>query len=93
MGEKITEIPGKVKLANPETYITKDDPPFLIQHGTKDHLVPTQQSTNFAKKLQAALGKNRVTLTLLEDAGHGGPAFESEQNLKLVFTFLDANLK
>jgi acetyl esterase/lipase len=93
MGQKITEIPDKVKVANPETYITKDDPPFLIQHGTKDHLVPTQQSTNFAKKLEAALGKNKVILTLLEGAGHGGPAFDSEENLKLVFSFLDANLK
>ncbi|MCL6258086.1 alpha/beta hydrolase [Aquiflexum sp. TKW24L] len=93
LGQKITEIPEKVKEANPETYITSDDPPFFIQHGTKDHLVPTQQSINFAKKLEAVLGKEKVTLVLLEGSKHGGPAFETPENIKLVFVFLDAYLK
>ena len=93
MGQKITEIPAKVQLANPETYISKDDPPFLIEHGTKDQLVPTQQSINFAAKLTPVLGKDKVTIHLLEDAKHGGPQFETKENLELVFRFLDAVLK
>jgi len=93
MGQKITEIPERVLLANPETYITKDDPPFLIEHGTKDQLVPTQQSINFAAKLTAVLGKEKVTIHLLEDARHGGPQFETKENLELVFKFLDSVLK
>jgi len=93
MGQKITEIPAKVQLANPETYISKDDPPFLIEHGTKDQLVPTQQSINFAAKLTSVLGKENVTIHLLEDARHGGAAFETKENLELVFRFLDAALK
>jgi acetyl esterase/lipase len=93
MGQKITEIPTKVALANPETYISKDDPPFLIEHGTKDQLVPTQQSVNFAAKLTSVLGKEKVTLHLLEGAKHGGPQFETKENLELVFRFLDAILK
>ena len=93
MGQKITEIPSKVQLANPETYITKDDPPFLIEHGTKDQLVPTQQSINFAAKLTPVLGKEKVTIHLLEDARHGGPQFETKENLELVFQFLNAVLK
>ena len=93
MGQKITEIPDKVKEANPETYITRDDPPFFIEHGTKDHLVPTQQSVNFARKLESVLGKNKITLHLLEGAKHGGPAFETPENIALVFTFLDTHLK
>ena len=93
LGKKITEIPDKVKEANPETYITQDDPPFFIEHGTKDHLVPTQQSTNFAAKLKPVLGNESVTLHLLEGAKHGGPAFQTSENLKLVFAFLDAYLK
>jgi len=93
MGQKITEIPAKVQLANPETYISKDDPPFLIEHGTKDQLVPTQQSINFAAKLTPVLGKEKVTIHLLEDARHGGPQFETKENLELVFQFLDAVLK
>ena len=93
LGQKITEIPEKVKMANPESYITSDDPPFLIQHGTKDPIVPTQQSINFAKKLETVLGKEKVTLVLLEGSKHGGPAFQSPENLKLVVAFLDAYLK
>ncbi len=93
MGQKITDIPDKVKLSNPETYITKDDPPFFIQHGTKDQLVPTQQSINFAAKLMRVLGKEKVTIRLLENARHGGPSFETKENVALVFQFLDAVLK
>ena len=93
MGQKITEIPAKVALANPETYISKDDPPFLIEHGTKDQLVPTQQSVNFAAKLTPVLGKEKVSIHLLEGARHGGPQFETKENLELVFRFLDAVLK
>lgn len=93
LGQKITEIPEKVKQANPETYISDDDPPFFIQHGTKDHLVPTEQSINFAKKLESVLGKEHVTLVLLKGSKHGGPAFEAPENLKLVFAFLNTHLK
>lgn len=93
MGQKITEIPAKVQLANPENYISKDDPPFLIEHGTKDHLVPTQQSINFAAKLTSILGKEKVSLHLLEGAKHGGPQFETNENLEIVFRFLDSILK
>ena len=93
MGQKISEIPSKVQLANPETYISKDDPPFLIEHGTKDQLVPTQQSVNFAAKLTPVLGKEKVTIHLLKDARHGGPQFKTKENLELVFQFLNAVLK
>ena len=93
LGQKITAIPSKVQLANPETYISKDDPPFLIEHGTKDQLVPTQQSVNFAARLTTVLGKKKVTIHLLEGARHGGPEFETKENLELVFRFLNAVLK
>ena len=93
LGQKITEIPEKVKLANPETYITKDDPPFFIEHGSKDNTVPVQQSENFYEKLVAVLGEQKVTLIVLEGAGHGGPQFETKGNLEKVFVFLDRILK
>ena len=93
MGQKITDIPAKVQLTNPEIYISKDDPPFLIEHGTKDQLVPTQQSINFAAKLTPVLGKEKVIIHLLKDARHGGPQFETKENLELVFRFLNDALK
>ena len=93
LGQKITEIPAKVKKANPETYISKDDPAFFIEHGTKDQLVPTQQSVMFYNKLKKVLGKEKVNLHLLEGAKHGGMEFETPENLERVFNFLDQILK
>jgi acetyl esterase/lipase len=93
MGKKITDIPEQVQKANPETYISKDDPPFFIEHGTKDNIVPTQQSGNFYKKLLPVLGSQKVTLVLSEGEGHGGPQFETKENLDKVFKFLDTALK
>ena len=57
LGQKNTAILAKVKMPNPESYITRDDPPFLIEHGTKDQMVPTQQSVMFYEKLEKVLGK------------------------------------
>ena len=93
MGQRITQIPAKVQLCNPETYISSDDPPFLIEQGTKDQLVPTQQSVNFAAKLIPVLSQEKVTIHLLKNAKHGGPQFETKENIELVFRFLDAALK
>ena len=79
--------------ANPETYITPSCPPFLIEAGKEDQFVPYQQAVNFAKKLEAVIGKDKVTLVIIPDAGHGGTAFTSEANLKLVYNFLDKFVK
>jgi len=93
IGKNLQEAPDNVRAANPETYISMDDPPFFIQHGLNDALVPYPQSVNFAKKLEQTLGKDKVTIELIPDTGHGGPAFETEQNLDKVFDFLDKYLK
>jgi len=93
IGKNLDDAPELVKAANPETYITKDDPPFFIQHGVIDHLVPYQQSVNFAKKLEQVLGKEKVTIELLPGTDHGGPNYETEKNINKVFVFLDRYLK
>lgn len=93
LGEQITKIPETVAKANPETYISEDDPAFFIEHGTQDGLVPTQESVIFAKNLKAVLGEDKVTLILLEGEGHGGPQFETTENLDKVIAFFDENLK
>lgn len=83
--------------ANPMNYITKNDPAFLIQHGTADTNVPITQSENFAKALEKVLGTNKVTFETMEGAGHGDmgdvKAFETEENISHVFNFLDSQLK
>jgi len=93
LGRLITEIPEVAAQANPETYISSDDPAFLIQHGTADRNVPVQQSINFAEKLRKVLGEDKVSLVLLEGAAHGGAQFETKENLALVFAFLDRFMK
>ena len=92
LGGALTDVPDRVAAANPETYVSADDPPFLVQHGTRDPLVPTQQSVHFAAALRAVIGADRVTLDLLDGASHGGPAFETPANLAKVLDFLDRAL-
>jgi acetyl esterase/lipase len=69
IGGPIQENPDKVATANPITYVTSDDPPFLIVHGDKDPLVTFNQS----EMLNAALQQAGVetTLVTVEDGGHG----------------------
>jgi acetyl esterase/lipase len=93
MGKQLTLVPDLVKQANPETYIDANDPPFFIQHGTADVLIPSQQSVGFAAALQKVLGTNKVSLELLSGAGHAGAAFSTEANIAKVLAFLDAHLK
>lgn len=56
-------------LASPVTYVTSDDPPFLILHGEKDALVPIAQSEELLAKLQAA--GVPAELARVANAGHG----------------------
>lgn len=93
LGRPILEIPERVRAANPETYIRPGAPPFLIQHGTRDAVVPAQQSVEFAEKLRQTLGDRQVTLELLEGAEHGDPRFETPENVDRVLDFLDHYLK
>jgi len=93
IGKNLKDAPELVEAANPETYITKDDPPFFIQHGLADPLVPYPQSVYFAEKLEKVIGKEHVTLELISGSGHGGPAFSTSENLNKVFVFLDKYLK
>ncbi len=92
LGQQITQIPERVRLANPETYLRAGAPPFLLQHGTQDAVVPYQQSVHFAAQAAALLGKARVTLELLPGASHADPAFGTPQNVQKVLDFLDLQL-
>jgi len=92
-GHTVTEIPERVRAANPITYIKKNAPPFFIQHGTKDAVVPVQQSVSLAAKLKGVLGNCMVTLELIEGAEHADPRFETPENVDKVLDFLDKHLK
>lgn len=92
LGQKITEIPELVRLANPETYLRPGLPPFFIQHGQMDDIVPYQQSRKFAQKL-AAIAPHSVTHEVLPHARHADPAFETPQNVHKVLDFLNRTLR
>lgn len=94
MGEQITKIPNLVQKGNPENYIDRETPPFLIEHGTADTLVPYLQSKYFAEQLTLRSGKDKIQLIYLKGAEHGeARAFESKENLERVFKFFDSYLK
>ncbi|MBN2307792.1 MAG: alpha/beta hydrolase [Candidatus Hydrogenedentes bacterium] len=53
LGVGYAEAPELYAKASPLTYLSKDDPPTLILHGTIDELVPVEQSDVLAQKLEA----------------------------------------
>jgi dipeptidyl aminopeptidase/acylaminoacyl peptidase len=93
LGRKITGVPSLVRYASPMTYIKPSAPPFLIQHGLNDSVVPVEQAINFAARMEKVAGSERVTLDLLKNADHGDPLFAKPRNLSRVFDFFDKHLK
>jgi len=93
VGAPIQTVPDLVATTNPMNYITSDDAPFFIEHGTADCNIPPTQSKNLADALSAVIGTDRVTYVSLEGAGHGRPQFETAENLQLVINFLNKYLK
>ena len=73
IGGPIEDNREKAARANPITYISGDEPPFLLIHGDVDALVPCEQSKALHKALKEA--ECDVTLHVVEGCGHviGGP--------------------
>jgi acetyl esterase/lipase len=63
--------------ASPISYVSSDDPPFLLLHGDKDESVPFAQSVEMEMALKAA--GVPVKLIRIEGAGHG-PSFPGATN-------------
>ena len=85
--------PTVLAAANPITYINDSMCPLLLQHGTMDVLVPKGQSDILYEAIIEKLGEGRVSYLPLEEAGHDGPEFKSEENLAIMYAFLDKHLK
>lgn len=88
IGGAVQANKDKAAAANPITYVSKDDAPFLILHGERDNIVPWQQSELLRDALQQA--GVPVTFQIIEGAGHGfgGPEID-----RLVGDFLARHLK
>jgi acetyl esterase/lipase len=89
IGGPIQENKEKTAKANPITFVTAGDPPFLICHGDQDPLVPHHQSV----LLEAALKKAGVPVTFytVKGAGHGG--FKDPKVPEKTRDFLAAHLQ
>lgn len=91
IGGAVLENKDKAAKVNPITYVSKDDPAFLIVHGDKDGTVPINQS----QLLFEALKKNgtQVHFHTIHGAGHGGPGFNAKEVTAMVDKFFDQYLK
>ena len=92
MGGSVSAVPEKYRAASPITYINHECPPFFIQHGKSDELIPYLQSVIFARALERAIGKSKVELKLIENAGHFDRIHSSSENINAALDFLDRHL-
>ena len=89
VGGPIQEHPERVARANPITYVSVDDPPFLIVHGDQDRLVPWHQSKLLAQALETAGVEYHFHTA--KGFGHG---FRRDQGIaEMVDRFFDRVLK
>lgn len=65
-----------LKQLSPQTWISKEAPPFLMIHGTADQLVPFEQSQTMCAALQALTVP--CELVTVPGAGHGMNFWESQ---------------
>lgn len=87
----------RMAAASPITYITPDDPPFLIIHGDKDGVVPVEQAKVLYERLtQAGVP---ATLVIVQGAGHdlkepnGQPTVPTAEEISAtILAFLKKNL-
>jgi acetyl esterase/lipase len=77
------------KAASPVTYISKDDAPILILHGSEDPLIPLVQSERLYKSLRES-GVEAYFVTV-QGAGHGG--FRNPEIAKRRSQFFDNQLR
>ncbi|MHC4440844.1 MAG: alpha/beta hydrolase fold domain-containing protein, partial [Planctomycetota bacterium] len=88
VGGPIQQNKEACKRANPITYVSKNDPPFLICHGDKDMLVPHNQSV----LLNTALKDAGVSVKFHTVKG-GGHGFRDPEVDRMVKEFFDKHLK
>ncbi len=88
IGGPLQQNKAKAARANPINYIDKNTAPFLIMHGDRDPLVPTEQSRILLNALEKA--GIPASLHIVKSGGHGfgGPEIDAK-----VDEFFDRMLK
>lgn len=81
--------------ASPVAYVTKNMPPFLLMHGSKDEDVPYEQSVEMCSKIKAVGGN--CDLITIQGAPHGMDHWEPHPEFlwykKALVDWLQTNLK
>ncbi|MEM9585828.1 MAG: sulfatase-like hydrolase/transferase [Planctomycetota bacterium] len=83
IGGPIQENQSLARSASPTHYVTQDDAPFLILHGTEDMLVPHDQSVRLRDALIAA--GVECQLVSIPDAGHGLKGVDGLMEQEIAF--------
>ncbi len=85
LGGTAAEKPEVAKLASPAHHVSKDDPPLLIFHGSKDPLVNPKQSEHLQDVYRKA--KLDVSLEIIPDGGHVPRQFWDQTRRKMTLEF------
>jgi acetyl esterase/lipase len=80
-GKTPAEAPSVYQWASPAEHVSRTSAPFLIFHGTKDPLVPLEQSELLYKTLK----KNGVDAKLVKMEGVGHGLGDQKQMMSVVF--------
>jgi acetyl esterase/lipase len=89
VGGRVSEKKDTAIAASPITYVSADDPPFLILHGSRDMVVPYNQSERLAEALKKA--KVECYFVTVDGAGHGG--FRNPEVQRRERQFFDKHLR
>lgn len=89
LGGTLADKPQLAADASPIAHVDRTDPPFLIIHGTKDPLVPYQQSVELEKALRQA--GVPVIFQTVEGGGHGDFGAAEAEVERRIRAFLERN--
>jgi acetyl esterase/lipase len=89
LGAPPDEVPELAATANPITYLQPGRivPPFLIEHGDVDCVVPYQGSVALHEAIEAFAGPGRSQLVIVPGSGHF-MSFDAASQIPTVLAFL-----
>ena len=73
----------------PAFAITDRMAPVLVRQGTADELVNVKQALDFVSRVYDTLGKQEISLEILDGAVHEDPRFTDKRSMERMFGFLD----
>ena len=91
LGARTNDRPDLAAKASPVTYLSKDDAAILTFHGTRDPLVPHNQSTKLADAMSRIGLPGRIEL--LVGAGHGWTGPEMRRTMDDTYEFFEEHLR